>query len=309
MYKNDVDYVLPVLKEEVSSSPKSRKKMWIIILAVVLVLATAFICLLFFTDNGIEGDWELTVNPERLQSSADQIDDRQRVYYEFTAPGEYGDGKYTTYFDSGVEQGQYKLSQKDGVDYIDMGTGELEYKITGFKLFGNAKITITLPETTNEQTGQKTDKMEYIFEQEKAPDYNGMSYDDYKTDTKLLNKWITNDRALSYFQYSIPYTQTVEFVDNGIMTIHYKSSELYLDRTMYYAYTSENNKLTFSLVTDPKTKYTVEYTFDADSNLKFKNDKTGSSIFSDAFFGDATFYTKANLPKTTQAPTEESTAD
>lgn len=308
MYKKDMDYVLPVVKDEELPKKKSKKKLLIIILALIVLLATAFVCLLVFTGSSIEGGWELTVNPELPASTPDQIEDRQRVYYEFSSAGEYGDGTYTTYFDSGVEQGEYKLSQKDGIDYIDMGTGELEYKITGFKLLGNAKITITLPESTNEMTGQTTEKQEYIFEQASIPDYDSMSYDEYNTDSKLLNEWITNERTLSYFQYSIPYKQTVNFADNGIMTINYQSTELYLDRTMYYAYTADNGKLTFSLVTEPKTKYTVDYSFDSKSNLKFANDKTSSSIFSDAFFADATYYTKENLPKSTEAPTEGSTA-
>ena len=76
------------------------------------------------------------------------------------------------------------------------------------------------------------------------------------------------------------------------MVIKYYSEDLLLDRYMYYAYTVEDNTLLFSLVTDKETKYKVSYTLDKDGNLKFENDETSSSIFSDAFFSDVTYYHK-----------------
>ncbi len=305
MYNKDMDYVLPVNCEEPTSSPKKNKRWLIIILAIVLVIVVTFVCLLVFSDSSIKGGWELTVNPEIQQSTPDEIDDRQRVYYEFSEPGEYGDGEYTTYFDSGVEHGQYKLSEKDGKKYINLGTIDLEYTIEGFKLFGNAEMTIIYPENTNEQTGEVIEEQKYIFEQDSVPDYSNESYDDYFVDDALTGEWASNERSLSYFYYTLPYVQTVNFTDDGVMTIHYESEDLALDRYMYYAYTAKDNKLTFSLVTDKDTKYTVSYKFDDKGNLKFIDDKTTNSIFSDAFFGDFTFYTPENLPEPTQQPTEK----
>jgi hypothetical protein len=66
---------------------------------------------------------------------------------------------------------------------------------------------------------------------------------------------------------------------------------------MYYAYTTEDNTLTFSLVTDKETTFTVRYEIDEDGNLRFTEDHTSSLIFADAVFGDATYYTPDRLPE------------
>lgn len=300
MYEKDVDYVLPVGKEEKDSKKTSgnKKKIFVIISVIAIVLvAVGVVVFSFFSEKSIKGDWELIVNPEIAQSTPDEIEDSERVYYSFTKPGEYGDGTYKTYYNGGVEEGEYKLSEKGGKKYIYLGTENLEYKIKGSKLFGSAKLTITYPEYTNEQTGQSVAAQDYVFVQEKAPKYEKESYDSFKTEDSLLGKWTTNDRSLAYYVYELSYTQTVEFMDNGILTIRYESTDLALDRYMYYAYTVEDNKITFSLVTDKDTEYTVSYEFDENGNLRFIDDKTSSSIFADAFFSDVTYYTPDNLPE------------
>ncbi len=108
----------------------------------------------------------------------------------------------------------------------------------------------------------------------------------------LIGEWVTNERTLSYYANELSYTESVEFLENGVMVINYFSEELLLDRDMYYAYTTENNSLIFSLVTDKETEYQVSYALDKDGNLKFENDDTSFSIFADAFFSDVTYYPK-----------------
>lgn len=269
---------------------QNNKKRIIICLVIIAVLiAAGAAAVIFLTPNSVEGDWELVVNPEVAKATPDEAQSTQKVYYSFGKPGEYGDGKYKTFYDGGVEEGDYKLSEKDGKKMIDMGTGELVYTISGSNLFGGATLTITYPETTDQQTGQKTEAQDYIFKTAKAPDYEKESYASFETDKALTGKWMTKERTLAYFTSDLSYTETVEFKDNGIMTIHYESKDLALDRVMYYAYTAKDGALTFSLVTDKETKYKASYETGKDGNLKFTDDKTTASIFSDAFFSDVTY--------------------
>ncbi len=242
-----------------------------------------------FAPTAIDGAWELVENPENIKSTPDEADSRSRVYYTFAKPGEYGDGVYKTYFDGGVEEGEYKLSEKNEKKYIDMGTGELEYKTEGTKLFGNARLTITLTEQTGENTEQASAEQEYVFVQASAPDYESEHYDSYKTDEALIGEWSTSERKLAYFTDELSYKQAVRFFDKGIMTIHYTSADLALDRIMYYAYSAENGVLYFSPVSDKETKYTVSYELDKDGNLRFTDDVTSASIFADEFFSEVTY--------------------
>lgn len=304
MEDNNVDYVLPVERDDLK--PKRKKLDGIIIaIASLLIVCGAVVLISFFSPKTVEGSWELVVNPEITQATDDQIEEKDRVYYVFEEPNQYGQGKYKTMFNAGVEQYEYELSEENSVEKINLGSDNLEYKITGSKLLRTAKMTIILPAYTNEETGQKQEAQEYVFRQKKAPDYSKESYSDFETDSKLIGEWATNERTLSYYMYSLSYVETVNIGDNGIMTIHYESEDLALDRYMYYAYTAKDNVLTFSLVTDKETKYTVKYGFDEDGNLKFTEDTTSESIFADAFFSDFVYYTPENLPKPTVAPTED----
>lgn len=275
-----------------------KKRLVISIITAVVLIAACAVVYSFLAPKSISGDWELVVNPEISKATPDEVKDSDRVYYTFSKPGEYGDGVYKTYYDGGVEEGEYKLSEKSGKKFINLGTEDLEYKIIGSKLFGNAKLTVTYPEYTDEQTGQKSPAQDYVFVQEKAPEYEKQSYDSFETDKTLVSEWVSNERTLSYYVNELSYTETVKFYDNGIMTIHYESTDLALDRYMYYAYTVKDGTLTFSLVTDKETQYTVSYEFDKDGNLKFTEDNTSSSIFSNEFFADVTYYSPNNLPKT-----------
>ncbi len=266
---------------------KKKRIIILVVIAVILIIA-GIIAYAFLAPKSIEGDWEMIVNPEVRKATPDEAESSERVYYSFNKPGEYGDGTYKTFFDGGVEKGEYKLSEKDGKKYINMGTEDLEYTVSGSRLFGTAKLTITYPEKTDEETGQSAPAQDYVFSQAKAPDYEKESYSSFMTDDLLVGEWVTNERTLSYYVYNLSYTETVNFDDKGIMTIRYESADLMLDRVLYYAYTAENGTLTFSSVTDKETQYTVGYGFD-DGNLRFKDDMTSDSIFSDAFFSDVIY--------------------
>lgn len=268
---------------------KKTKLLWITIIAVILI--TAALISYFIIMNAsqtISGDWEMIVNPEINDSASDEVDNPPKVYYTFSEPGKYGDGEYRTIFDGGIEKGEYKLSEKDGKSYINMGTVDLEYKIEG------SKLTITYPGNYDEQTGEESSEEDYVFSRAKAPDYENEAYESFETEKDLIAEWVTEERLLSYYTTEIPYTETVEFLENGVMVIKYYSEDLLLDRYMYYAYTIEGNTLVFSVVTDKGTKYSVSYSLDKDGNLKFENDETSSSIFADAFFSDVTYYHKEN---------------
>lgn len=284
----------------------SNKKILFIVVGAVVALAVLFTILWsFFGPKSFVGCWELTVNPEIDTATDDQIEDSDRVYYIFDKANRYGNGKWKICYDGGIEYYEYELIEKDGEEKINLGSTDLEYKFSGSKLFGNAKITLIYPEYTDEETGQVYEAQEYVLEQAREPKYDKDSYDDFVTDEKLIGDWATNERTLSYFYYNIPYVETVNFNDNGVMVIHYESEELALNRYMYYAYTVEDDTLTFSLVTDKETKFSVKYEFDKNGNLKFIDDTTESSIFADAFFGDVTFYTPENLPESSQATVDE----
>ncbi len=221
----------------------------------------------------LNGDWELIENPEISDDSTGE-----KVFYTFSETGKYGDGTYKTIYDGGIETGDYKLSEKDGKEYINMGTGELEY------ILSDSELTVIYPADSEKQDDEK-----YIFARATAPDYENKSYDSFEIDKDLISEWITEERTLSYYATEIPYTEILEFKENGIMVINYVSADLLLDRDMYYAYTAKNHTLTFSSVTNKETKYSISYDFDKDGNLKFDNDETASSIFSDAFFSDVTY--------------------
>lgn len=280
---------------------KSKKLLFLFVILGVIVILAGVIGLSFVLPKNISGAWELVINPEVPVATADEIPEGDRAYYVFDKPDRYGRGEYHTCYQGGVEYYKYELMEENKVNKINLGSENMEYKITGSKLLGNAKLTIIFPAYTDESTGTSVQAQEYIFSQAKNPDYAKQSYKDYKTDSALTDKkWTSNERTLLYYYYEIPYTQTVEFTDKGVMTIRYESADLGLDRYMYYSYTTNENELTFSLVTDKDTKYTVSYELDHKGNLKFSNDTTANSIFADAFFGDFTFYTPENLPEPTE---------
>ncbi len=264
-----------------------KKKKMIAVIAAVLIVGALVTCFVIMNaSQTISGDWEMVVNPEITDSTPDEVNRFQKVYYAFSEPGKYGDGEYKTIFDGGIEAGEYKLSEKDGKSYINMGTVDLEYKIEG------SELTVTYPESSDEQTEEKLSSKDYVFKRAKAPEYEKEAYEAFETDKGLIAEWVTEERSLSYYTIELSYTETVEFLETGVMVIRYYSEDLALDRSMYYAYTVEDSTLIFSLVTDKETTYTVSYTFDQDGNLKFENDKTTASIFSDAFFSDVTYYHK-----------------
>lgn len=263
----------------------NKRLILIAFIAVILIAGALVICLARMNaKQTISGDWELIVNPEITNFPSDEADSSPKVYYTFSEPGKYGDGEYKTIFDGGIETGDYKLSEKDGKSYINMGTVDLEYKIE------RAELTITYPESSDEQTGENSPAEDYVFTRAKAPEYEKEAFDSFEIDKSLIAEWITEERTLSYYASELTYTEKVEFRENGVMVIRYYSEDLLLDRYMYYAYTAGDGTLIFSPVTDKEVKYQVSYTFDKNGELRFENDETTFSIFSDAFFSDVTYY-------------------
>lgn len=283
----------------------TKKKIAVIACIAIALIAVIAIVFAYFALQTFSGSWELTVNPEVTQSTADEVAEADRVFYVFEKPNRYGQGQWHICYDGGIEYHEYELLEEDSVEKINLGAQNLQYTITGSRLFGNAKVTLIYPEYTDESTGVTYPAEEYVLEQAKSPDYAKSAYKDYDIDSKLVGEWANNQRFLSYYYYAFYYTQTVDIRDDGVMVIRYESEDLGLDRYMYYAYTAKDGELTFSLVTDKDTKYTVNYGFDENGNLKFTNDVTAGSIFADAFFGDFTFYTAENLPAPTQATADE----
>ncbi|MBQ7810389.1 MAG: hypothetical protein IJ346_05435 [Clostridia bacterium] len=288
-------------------SPKTKRKLnkgilLLLILTGAVLVSGVVIGASFALPKSISGSWELVVNPEVPSATADEIPDADKAYYVFEKPDRYGRGEYRTCYQGGVEHFGYELLKEGSVNKINLGSEDMEYKITGSKLLGCAELTIIFPEYTDESTGVSVEAQEYVFEQAQDPDYKNQAYKDYEADPALIGeKWASNERSLAYYYYSFPYTQTIEFLSEGVMVIRYESAELALDRYMYYSYTTNGSELTFSLVTDSEPKYTVAYELDADGNLTFINDTTKNSIFADAFFGEYTFYTPKNLPEATEA--------
>ncbi len=270
-----------------------------VVLSVVL-LAAVVIGVSFIVPRNITGAWELVVNPEVKAATADEIPESEKVYYVFDEPDRYGRGDIRLCYQGGVENLNYELLEEKGVEKINLGAEDMEYKISGSKLFGNAELTLVYPEYKDEETGTTYEAQKYIFAQTKDPRYEKESYKDFEIDNTIIGeKYTSNQRSLPYFYYEIPYVETVEFTKDGVMIINYQSDELFINRYMYYAYTAEDSELTFSPVIDKETKYTVTYELDAEGNLKFINDTTSGSIFEDAFFGNFTFYTAENLPEPT----------
>ncbi len=294
------------MKKNITAENIGKKKRIVLIATIVLLTAVVVTASILIPkilkksddDTDISGAWELIENPE-LTASTDEAADRENAYYVFDTPDKYGRGSYYTCYQGGIEYFKYELLEEDSVEKINLGTENMEYKITGSKSKGDAELTIIYPEQTDEMTGLKKEASEYVFVQAENPDYEKQCFDDFNVDKALLGTWINNERSLSYYQYSYTYEQSVEFKNNGIMIIHYKSADLLLDRYMYYAYSAEDSKLTFSPVTDKDTEYSMLYGFDESGNLKFMGDTTTGSIFADAFFGNFTFYTAENLPKVT----------
>lgn len=301
MEENNIDYVLPVERDDLK--PKKKSPLVFIIPVVAAVALLLAVLLSFILPGTFTGVWELTVNPEITQSTADEVLEADRVFYIFEKPDKFGEGEWRVCYDGGVEHYEYELLKEDGVNKINMGNANLEYDFKGSRILGNRKLILTIPEYSDEATGQTIQAQEYVFERARDPKYEKQSYKKYNTDDKLTGKWITNERTLEYYMYELSYKETLSFDDNGVFTIHYESDDLALDRYMYYAYTTNEGKLSFSLVTNEETQYTVSYEFDENGNLKFTDDETVDSIFADAFFSSVTYYTPENLP---QAPTETS---
>lgn len=307
MIDKNTDYVLPIEREDL----KPKKKKWLtsvigIVVSIFLVLGSLFIFApnLMMPKNILKGTWELTVNPDRIAEDDSKLKESDRTFYEFSKIDADGKGTWKSYNNGCVETGEFTIFKKSGKTYINLGGEDLEYKLKGNKNFNKAKFTLIYPEQKDPSTGQVFPASTYVMEQSPNPEYDKNTYNEYNTDSKILGEWKSNERALQYFTEAIPYNQTVTFNDNGIMNIRYETEGLNI--LSYYAYTVKDNKLTFSLVTDLKTKYTVEYNIDEAGNLKFVDTTTTQSpIFGDAFFGEYTYYRPDKISESTEPETIE----
>ncbi len=295
--------------QEINESPEKHKgknkgRLFLWVMVALLFVGVLLAGVLSLLPQSITGAWELVVNPQVAQATQDEIPESDKAYYVFEKPDKYGKGDWYACYQGGVENHKYELLQEDSKELINLGAQNLEYEITGSKYMGNATLTIYYSEYTDESTGVTYDAQKYVFEQAKNPAYSTSSYKDYEIDEALLGEWISNERTLSYYQYNFSYTQNVRINDNGVMSIRYESEDLGIDRYMYYAYTATDSQITFSLVSDKDTQFTVAYEFDENGNLQFVNDQTNTSVFADAIFGDYTYYTPENLPEATQNASE-----
>lgn len=308
MENKNIDYVLPVIKNE--KKDKKPKKRIYIVCAIVLVVLMAVGSLFLFAPNlmmpksALKGTWELTVNPDRIVEDEKNLKESERTFYELSKMDSDGKGTWKTYNNGCVEEGKYFVFDKDGKDYINFGGNDLEYKLEGNKNFNNAKLTLVFPEQTSSE--YVIPSSTYVLEQAESPEYDTKTYDGYKTESKLLGEWKTNERELQSYAESVPCDQTVTFNDNGIMTSRCITADG-PDILCYYAYTVKGDKLTFSLVTDLKTKYTVGYKIDADGKLRFLDDtKSQDPVFGGAVLGDFNYYRPEKLPKRVEKVDESS---
>lgn len=312
MENKNVDYVLPVVKDE-ENKKKVNVKLLIAISSAVLVVLVIGALFLFaprvmMPKSALKGTWEMTVNPDRISDENTELKESDRTYYEFTKVDKDGKGLWKSFSNGCVEEGEFVVFKKNGKRYINLGGDDLEYTIEGNSNFKKAKLTLVYPGFSDPSTGQVVAPSTYVLEQAANPEYDKKTYENYSVSSELIGDWKTNERGLVYFTDSIPYNQTVTFKENGIMNIRYETEGLNI--LSYYAYTVKDNKLTFSLVTDRETKYTIEYSFDESGNLKFNDTTTTQSpMFGDAFFGDYTYYRPQNLPQRTEEVTESPTVE
>ena len=156
------------VNEESKSSIKRKLIVFMVIALAVVLIAAGAIGVSFLLPEDISGAWELVVNPESDVATADEIPESDRAYYVFEKPDRYGRGDYHTCYQGGVEYDGYELLEENGVKKVNLGSEDMEYKITGSKLLGKAKLTIIFPEYTDEGTGVFYEAQEYVFEQAKA---------------------------------------------------------------------------------------------------------------------------------------------
>ena len=265
-----------------------------IFIAICIFLAAliAFGLYVVFGNKSITGAWSYKISYQDPTATSDEAKNLEtQGYYVFDKVNDKGVGTYHEYSQGAEQSGEYKVSVKDDKNVITINSNsensaDLYYEVTGVKLFGGAKLKLTQPEYTDQTTGQKVSEQSIELESSSGPDYESNTLDDYKVDESLLGTWSSDERSLFYYYTSLPYSEKVEVLDNGIIKINYKQEDMSLDRTIYYAYTAEKGKLKLRRATSDdieEVKYSIK-----DGKLTF-TDKTQSSIFYDAIFGDVAY--------------------
>lgn len=270
-------------------------------ICVFLAALLAFGAYYIFGAKTITGTWIYTVEGQST-STADEAESIDQ-YYVFESADSDGNGKLYTYCDGAEQCSDYTVTSDGDKKILKLGNSELTYEIEGIKLFGNATLKLTMPEQTDQTTGQKTEEQVIELAQGKEPDYENQSMDSYNTDDKLTGVWEADRSSLYYGYYLVEYTEKITIMDNGVLKINYNNEEMGLNNTIYYAYTVKNGKMTIQRVTSDD-KDTVEYTV-KDGKLTFV-DKTANSMFYDQVFGDVTYYAEGKKPKETQTETTKS---
>ncbi len=270
----------------------SNKKLLVITIVILLLVITAItLAVLHFSSNDIVGTWKLVSTSENEKLTKDQSNE----YYVFEEPDDNGNGIYYYVRQGAKSKGNYHLTEKDGKDIVTMYYGqEVQYELSGSKLFGNAQLKLILPKG---QSKVSDDVYTETFEYSNPP-YTKSEYKDYKVDEKLLGKWTSKERYMEeQYSYNKVALMEIEFADNGLMTVYYdvdEKDESYVDMLpqdayVCYSYTVENNKLKLRQFTD-ENEYTVSYKIDGDK-ITFDGDATSHYTFY-PLFGDYT-YTKA----------------
>ncbi len=240
----------------------------------------------------VTGAWMYKISYNDTSATADEAKTTQEeAYYVFDKVNEKGKGKFHEYSQGAEQSGNYSVSTKDGknlitLEYNPMAKNELTYEVTGNRLFGTAKLKLIQAAYTDQSTGQEIPEQSIELECSSSPEYDKNTFDSYNTDEKLTGTWNTDDRKFFYYYTELPYSEKLEFSDNGVLKITYVQSDMYLDRTLYYSYTVDKGKLKIKRATsdtEEEVKYSIK-----NGKLKF-TDKTQSSIFYDAIFGDVEY--------------------
>lgn len=288
-----------------------------IAICVFLVALIAFGVYWIFGSKTITGTWVREVENTTSTTSTDDEVSKISVYYTFEKVDSEGKGEYKMSVEGEESVGEYQLSTSGDKKIITIGSSDLVYEVTGVKLFGNAKLSLTQEAYTDESTGQEVSEQTIDMTQDKDPDFGNMSMDNYKVVDDIVGKWDT-DYKISYYYGMYELDCDVEIKDNGVLLVHASNSDIGLDSTYYYAYSAEKGKITIKGVTDDdKNKETISYTY-KDGILTF-TDKDNKTIFGESTLGSAQYYksgekkpegittTPTTTVETTEATTETTT--
>ena len=287
----------PQKKEKKGIFKYIHPSIFIAICVFVAALLAFGIYNIFFVKT-IEGSWVYEVSTDGTTSTADEAES-QKIYYEFGKTDNEGVGELKMSSNGAVQKGEYQVSTEKDVNKITIGGAEYTYVVEGIKLFGNATLKLTMPESTDETTGTTIEAQTVELKQTDIPDFESDIFKDYKTDSKLTaSKW-SFSQNFEYYGQEFSYSNELEFQDNGILKIIVEQNGQSMEYN--YAYTvTDKNKLKLRACT---TTEEVEATY------TIKGDEL--SFNEDSMFGSNVFYKDGKQPETTVEDTtaEETTAE